>query len=70
MWKDEFIYEETLISLDGIDIVNGLPMEFSQWVSQNIQKFSKLMGISMKCMEAQTFLSFSKIENRRRKKKE
>lgn len=66
---DPEVEEILALSLDGIEIEKGITTGCSQWVSQNIQKFSKVMGTSMEGMEAQAFLFFPEIEKRRNEKK-
>lgn len=41
--------------------VEGCPL----WVMQNIQKFSKLMGVSLKGMKDFTYLFFSEIKKKK-----
>lgn len=51
--------EEILqISLVDVNIVEGVEVCYSMWVAQNVQKFNKLIGVSLEGMETLTYFTF------------
>lgn len=50
------------MSLEGVSISAEEVEYCSHWVINNIQKFSKLMGVSLKGMKNLSYLFFAEIE--------
>lgn len=55
------IEEILTMSLDAIDLVDKEGEGSSLWILQNVQRFNRMMGVSLECMEERVFTFF--LEN-------